>query len=169
MDADLVNSFVGSAQTVLQSEIGAPIQMGQLTVQKEAYTSQQITALIGVTGNLRGVMMFGLSEDTAKRLVSQMMGGQQIEKWDELAESGIAEMGNVIAGTAATTLADRGYMCTISPPAVITGAGTIISTLQIQRLVIPLITPFGLIEMQLALKTDAALPQAVVARVPVYR
>ncbi|MDO8690648.1 MAG: chemotaxis protein CheX [Dehalococcoidia bacterium] len=168
MDADLVNSFVGSAQTVLQSEIGAPIQMGQLSVQKEAYTSQQITALIGVTGNLRGVMMFGLSEETAKRLVSQMMG-QEIDKWDELAESGIAEMGNVIAGTAATTLASRGYVCTISPPTVITGAGTTISTLNIPRLVIPLVTPFGLVEVQLALKTDAALPQAVVARVPVYR
>ncbi len=165
MDAELVNVFVGSAQNVLQTEIGAPVKMGQVFIGKDPYTTQQITALIGVTGNLRGVMMFGLSEETAMQVVSRMMG-QEMDKWDELAESAIAEIGNVIAGSSATTLESRGHICTISPPTVIRGAGTTISTLSIPRLVIPLVTPYGMVEIQLALKAGGAQPTATVARAP---
>jgi chemotaxis protein CheX len=153
VDADLVNKFVGSAQGVLEAEVGEPITMGKLSVQTAPYTSQQITALVGVTGTIQGVMLFGLSEKTAMYLVSRMMG-QEVEALDELAQSGIAEMGNVIAGAAMTSIAADGHICTISPPTLIMGSGATISTINIARLVIPLETACGLIEMQLALKQN---------------
>lgn len=162
MDAELVNGFINSAHDVLQAEVGAPVKIGQVSVQKDGYTCQQVTAVIGVAGNIQGVMMFGLSEETAKQVVSRMMG-QEIGSLDELAQSGIAEMGNVIAGAAATNLSATGHYCTISPPALIFGNGMTISTLSIPRLVIPLLTPCGLVEMQLALKVDVVPRQAALA------
>lgn len=157
MDADLVNRFVGSAQSVLQAESGEPITVGKVSVQTQSYTSQEVTTLVGVTGSIQGVMMFGLSTDTAKRLVSRMMG-QDVEELDELAQSGIAELGNVIAGSAATNLASKGHSCNIAPPTIILGSGVTISTVSIPRLVIPLNTACGLVEMQLALKQNGAHP-----------
>ncbi|MDA8189382.1 MAG: chemotaxis protein CheX [Dehalococcoidales bacterium] len=153
MDADLVNRFIESAQGVLQTEIGGPVNMGKVSAQNTPYTTQRITTLIGVTGSIEGVMMFGLSEETAKLLVSRMIG-QEIDNFDDLAQSGIAEMGNVIAGTAMTSLSAKGLTCNISPPTVIVGSGVTISTLNVARLVIPLITSCGLVEMQLALKAN---------------
>ncbi|MCL5960868.1 MAG: chemotaxis protein CheX [Chloroflexi bacterium] len=153
MDADLVNKFIGSAQSVLSTEVGEPITVGRVSVQTEPYTSQEVTTLVGMTGTIQGVMMFGLSKDTAKQLVSRMIG-QEIEQLDELAQSGIAELGNVIAGSAATSLASKGHNCNIAPPTVILGSGATISTISIPRLVIPLITACGLVEMQLAMRLN---------------
>ncbi len=157
MDADVVYGFISSAQSVLQAEVGSPVSVGQAGVQTERSTSQQVTALIGVTGSVKGVMMFGLSEQTAKQAVSRMIG-QETTSMDELTQSGIAEMGNVIAGTAATALSEKGHYCTISPPILVFGSGVTISTVSIPRLVVPLETPCGLIEMQLAIKANGAGP-----------
>ena len=101
------------------------------------------------------------------QVVSRMMG-QEVVRWDELAESAIAEIGNVIAGSSATTLEARGQVCTISPPTVIRGAGTTISTLSIPRLVIPLVTPCGTVEVQLALKAGGTQPAVTVAKAPAF-
>ncbi len=156
MEATLVNRFIQSAQSVLQAEIGGPIKMGQVSVQSSHYTSQAVTVLVGIAGSIRGVMLLGLSEETAKALVSSLMGSR-VEELDELTQSGIAEMGNVIAGAAVTSLSDDGHACKISPPTLIIGAGTTISTLNIRRLVVPLETPCGVMEMQLAMTLSGAI------------
>jgi chemotaxis protein CheX len=150
MDVEVVKRFRDSAQTVLQSEVGGPIEFGQLSVQALPYTSQQVTTLIGLTGNVEGVLLLGLSDETARMVVSHMMG-EQIEELNDLAQSCITEMGNVIAGTAATGLSGQNA-CTISPPTLLLGSGSRVSTPGIQRLVIPIITPCGVLEMQLALQ-----------------
>ncbi len=155
MEAGLINKFIQSAQAVLQSEIGSPAKMGRITVQSVPYTSQHVTVVVGIAGSLRGVMLLGLSEETAKNLVSAMMG-QDVEELDELAQSGVAELGNVITGAAVTSLYSDGHICKIATPTLILGSGTTISTLNVRRLVIPLTTSCGVIEMQLALTADQA-------------
>ncbi len=127
MEAGLVNRFIQSAQEVLQAEVGGPAKMGRISVQSVPYTSQHITVLVGIAGTLRGVMLLGLSEDTAKRLVSNMMG-EEVQELDEMAQSGVAEMGNVIAGSAITGLYDDGHVCKIATPTLIIGSGTTILT-----------------------------------------
>ena len=150
MDADLAGRLVDCAQSVLQAETNEPVTIGRVSALGSPYTSQHITALIGVAGSLEGVMIFGFSQETARALVSHMVG-QDIDDSDELIYSGVAELGNVIAGTALTDISSRGYFCTISPPTLIIGSGTIISTIKIPRLVFPLTTAQGVVEMQLAL------------------
>ena len=151
MDAEVVNKFVISAQGVLETEIGGPVKTGRLSVQTVPYTSQQITTLIGIAGSIQGVMLIGLSEETAKSLVSRMIG-HRIAEFNELAQSGIAEMGNVIAGAALTDLSAQGYSCTLSPPNLIICSDTTICTVDIKRLVLPMITSYGPVEIQLALR-----------------
>lgn len=155
MDAGLVNRFIQSAQNVLQAETGEPVKIGQVSAQRVPYRSHDVTVLVGVAGSTRGVVLLGLSQDTAKALVSRLMG-QDVEELDELAQSGVAEMGNVIAGAAVTSLCEDGHSCRVTPPILIMGSGTTISTLTIGRLVVPLSTSFGVIEMQLALTTDGS-------------
>ena len=71
---------------------------------------------------------------------------------DALAQSGIAEIGNVITGRAAVLLSEAGFPSDLAPPMLLIGRGTMISTLDVQRLVIPMETEFGNIEIQAALK-----------------
>ncbi len=153
MNSKVIERFVNSGRKVLGTELGAQVGVGALSAQKDNYTTQDVTTLVGVTGDLRGMVIFGLSKATALALVSQMMG-QEFTELDAVAESGIAELGNVVVGTSVTSLAELGYKCGITPPAVILGSDTVISTPNMHRLVFPLMSPVGVIEMQLALREN---------------
>ncbi|MHB1159401.1 MAG: chemotaxis protein CheX [Chloroflexota bacterium] len=155
MNSKVIEKFVNSGRKVLSTELGAQVGVGQLSAQKDNYLTQDVTTLIGVTGDLRGMVIFGISRDTALALVSSMMG-QKFTELDAVAESGIAELGNVVVGSSVTSLAELGYKCGITPPAVILGSATVISTPNMHRLVFPFTTPVGVIEMQLALRENGS-------------
>lgn len=153
MNSKVIERFVNSARQVLGVELGGPVGVGPLSAQKDNYVTQDVTALIGVTGHLRGMVMFGLSKKTALTMVTQMMG-QEFHELDAVAESGIAELGNVVVGSSVTSLAELDYRCGITTPAVVLGRDAIISTPNLHRLVFPLMTPAGVVEMQLALREN---------------
>lgn len=153
MNEKVIKKFVNSAIQVLSTELGVGTGVGQPSAQTDYYVTQGVTALIGVTGRLRGMVIFGLKEETALKLVSHMMGSEFL-KLDEVAQSGVAEMANVIVGSFVTSLAELGLSCGITPPAVVIGKDTVISTPNIKRLVIPLQVPVGTIEIQLALREN---------------
>ncbi|MEZ4637729.1 MAG: chemotaxis protein CheX [Caldilineaceae bacterium] len=134
-------------------EVGLQVRRGDLTLQNSAYTTSSITTLLSMVGAVRGVVLYGMDQPMALKLVSTMLGQEQ-EEFDDLAQSGIAEMGNVITGLAATYLTEAGYTCNISVPTVISGSGTMISTLDFRRLVVPLHTDFGDMSIHLALRED---------------
>ena len=92
-----------------------------------------------------------MSERTAKAMASAMMG-EPVPVFDELAESAIAEMGNIITGQATIRFEECGYECKLSPPTLVSGVGVVISTLDIQRLIIPLEMPVGYLEICVALR-----------------
>ena len=151
MKVEFVNPFIEAAFRVLETEVQAKIQRGALTLQSKIYTSQDVTTLVAVTGKIRGLVLYSMSEKTALALVEVMLG-QHFPMFDDLAQSGIAELGNVVTGAASTILAEAGYASNIAPPAMIIGRGTMISTLEIQRLVVPLETQYGTIEVHVALR-----------------
>jgi chemotaxis protein CheX len=80
------------------------------------------------------------------------MMGQQFDEFDALAQSGIGELGNVITGRAGVLLSDAGYPSNITPPALVVGKGTMVTTLDLNRLVFPLETAVGSLEVQVVLK-----------------
>src|SRR6185437_5145099 len=151
MRAEFINPFLQAATEVLESELGSTPQRGSVGLQRSAYTSDDVTAVVAVTGEVAGMVMIAMTEATARAMVSRMMG-QEFPEFDALAQSGIAEIGNVITGRAAVLLAEAGFPSNLAPPMLIIGRGTMLSTLDVQRLVIPLTTEFGSIEIQVALR-----------------
>jgi chemotaxis protein CheX len=149
--AEFVNPFVTSAFQVLQTETKSEVAKGGVTLQDSPLVSDEVTVLIGVVGRAQGLVLYGMSEKTAKGLVA-CMTGDQVAVFDSLAESAVAELGNVITGLASGELERAGYPCKIAPPSVVVGKGTSISTLSIKRLVIPLQTKFGEITVHVALR-----------------
>ncbi|HLI25714.1 MAG TPA: chemotaxis protein CheX [Chloroflexota bacterium] len=149
--AEHLEPFLQAAREVLELELGTSVQRGKLQLWQGSQTTQDITVIIGITGELTGLAIYGLSEATALAAISRMMG-TAIEELDDLALSGIAELGNCIAGRATTLLGDRGIVANIAPPVLLQGAGSRISTAGIMCLVVPLATDVGTIEAQLAIK-----------------
>jgi len=149
---ELINVFIKAATDVLQSEVGEEASAGSVRVLSSAQTSEEVTVMIGVSGDVRGMVLLGMSERTAKAIVSRMMD-EPCPLFDELAQSGIAEMGNVITGIATQGLEAHGFSVTISPPALISGGpGIMISTINFRRFVVPLKCSVGDLTLHAAIE-----------------
>ena len=155
MNVNFLNPFVEAAFEVLAAELGAKAERGDLSLDNSDCTADDVTVLISLVGQAQGVVLFGMSEDTAKAFVSRILG-QSFDALDDLAQSGIAELGNVITGQAGQRLAEAGYESELSPPTVILGQGTTVSTLDVQRVLVPVQTELGDLQIHLALQERAA-------------
>ncbi len=153
LNVRFINPFIKAASYVLETEVGADIERGNVALEKSGATSREVTVALGVTGDVRGAVFYGLSQDTARGFVSQMLG-EPVPLFDHLAESAMGELGNVITGLASSNLEQEGFVCRISPPTLVTGKGVYISTLDFHRLVVPLHTQYGDLEINVALKSD---------------
>jgi chemotaxis protein CheX len=151
MRADVAKPFMLAAKGVLEQELGGEVGRGQITVERGDFEAGEITAVVGVTGALSGAVMYRMSEQTALAIVGQMMN-QEFRELDALARSGIGELGNVITGRAGVLLEKAGISADIAPPMLIVGRGGILSSLDIARLVVPMQTRVGAIDLQIALK-----------------
>jgi chemotaxis protein CheX len=155
MNVKFLNPFVDAAVEVLKAEAKANISKGTITLQKSALTSDEVTVLINLVGQVQGVVLFGMSEKLGMNIVSLMMS-QEFTEFDNLAQSGVAELGNVISGRATVMLSEAGYKSTISPPTMIKGKGVQISTLDFPRIVVPLTCELGEMVIHLALRESQA-------------
>jgi chemotaxis protein CheX len=159
MNVKFLNPFVEAATETLQVEAQLQAARGSLSLQKSALTANEITVLIHLIGQVQGLVLYGMEMRTACAIVSKIMG-EPFKEFDNLAQSGVAELGNVITGKATVNLSKAGFQSNISPPALITGRGVQISTLDFARLVVPLQTELGEIVVHLALRESPPGMQA---------
>lgn len=154
MKVEIVNPFIQAATEVLESELGGESQRGELRLHKSAVTTDEVTAIVGVTGTVMGLVLYSMNETTALAILSRTMN-QDFGEFDALAQSGIGELGNVITGRAGVLLSQAGYPSNMTPPAVVVGTGTMVTTLDLNRLVLPLETAVGSLEVQIVLRPAA--------------
>lgn len=114
------------------------------------FTSQQVTIVHGVVGMVEGSVLYGMSLVTAEKIASTMIGSP-LMSFDDLANSAISELGDMVTGNAATYLSNAGYQCNITPPSVMRGANLRISTIT-PALVVPVNTVAGRLEINIALQ-----------------
>jgi chemotaxis protein CheX len=78
------------------------------------------TAMIGLTGGLRGVLMFSCDEKTATRIESQMLR-VPVESAGERTADAVGEICNMIAGNFKHKVSGLSDNCSLCPPCVVTG------------------------------------------------
>ena len=116
MDAKLVNPFIDAIVSVMPM-LGLPVpQRADMGVKSKMATSLGVTVLVGFTKQIRGNIAYNMTEDTAKYIASSMMMGMPVETFDDMAQSAISEMSNMLTANAATSLAGMGYDVDISTP-----------------------------------------------------
>jgi chemotaxis protein CheX len=78
------------------------------------------TSMVGLTGELRGVLMLSCDEVSAVRIASKMLGVSLKEPDDQTADA-IGEVCNMIAGNFKHKVNGLTANCALSPPSVVTG------------------------------------------------
>jgi chemotaxis protein CheX len=80
-----------------------------------------VVCIVGILGDLSGNVFFSMSEEGAKGIASAMMGGMEVSEFDELAQSAISELSNMLAANACIGLAEQGLHTDISTPTLMQG------------------------------------------------
>ncbi|SRR5581483_4339982 len=151
---ELVQPYLQAAKDVIARETGSDVGVGKVSLKKPPASTDEVSILIGVTGQIQGVVMLMMELRTALNIVGRITG-ETYRELDDLAQSAVAEMANVISGRGGIALGAAGRETTISPPAVLVGsAGGAVSTLDIPIYAIPLETSCGTIDLQVALKEN---------------
>jgi len=150
MNVAHVNPFLTASLSVLGSVLGAEPKKQSLTAEASSSTTHQVNVAFGVTGNLQGIVIFGMRESTACQIASQM-AGMKLTLYDSFVCSAIAELGNMITGNAMTVLSEAGMVCDITPPTIVRGTKVNTSTLDIPAISLHLDTGYGELVVRISL------------------
>ncbi len=148
---ELIAPFVEAAARVIQQDCGERVTRGQLHRVRSPQTSNEVSVLIAITGGVAGLVIYSMSEQTAKEFASRMIG-EPVREFDAMPQSAIAELANMITGQAGIALERNGFPSDMSPPVLLLGKGSSIATLNLTRLVIPLVVSFGEFNIDIAIK-----------------
>ncbi len=99
MKAEYLNPFLMASNSVLEMVLGSRPVQGTLAAQPTTGSSHECSVVCGVTGQVQGQVIYGMSYETADNIASAMLG-QKIEEFDALASSALGELGNMISGNA---------------------------------------------------------------------
>ena len=152
MRAEFVNPFVQAATEILENELGTEVDRGDARLQKSAYTTTEVTALIAVSGQVEGLILFTMDLDVARKVVGTMLGREQEDDLSSEAEDRLCELQSLIADRASVLLSQAGYPVAMQPPVIVRGDGVMLTTLDLNRLVVPLTMSLGEIEIQVILR-----------------
>ena len=121
MDAKLVNPFI-DAFTAVMPQIGFPEpKRAKVTVKQKNAVSLGVSVIVGFTKQIRGNVVYNMTEDTAKFIASTMMMGMPVENFDEMAQSAISELSNMLTAHTATNITGLGLDVDISTPSLTVG------------------------------------------------
>ncbi|MDA0768620.1 MAG: chemotaxis protein CheX [Chloroflexi bacterium] len=129
MKEEYVNAFLAPAKMVWEKELQTPLEFVGAQAVTHQYTTEDLTAILGVSGQLQGNVLYGFAGGTGLAVASAMIG-ETVTELDDMSMSALGELANMITGNAATQLSSKGYECDISPPLIIEPSGSRISTLQ---------------------------------------
>ena len=121
MDAKLVNPFIDAFTTVMPQMGFQEPKRTKMSVKDKVAESLGVSVIVGFTKQIRGNGIYNMSEDTAKYIASTMMMGMPVESFDEMAQSAISEMSNMLTANAATNLTAMGLEVDISTPSLSVG------------------------------------------------
>ena len=154
MRVEYINPFSEAAYSilieVLQAEKDA-VKRGNLYLKSTCMPVMGVAAIVGLAGDVEGRVIFDMTMTTALNIASAM-NDEEVKEFDELARATIAELANLITARAITKLHDLGFKFDLTPPAILSGENMQISNKDMEALIVPLDTPQGEVEINVALR-----------------
>jgi chemotaxis protein CheX len=155
---ELIQPFINAADAVLSEGLQAPMAIGNLSMEDEDYRRKGVAAMIWLTGDIEGRIIFDLDPQTAVRVASQF-AGSAVPETDSLVRETVCELANQVTGNAVTTLNDQGFHFRVHPPVLHTSDQAPKSTEDIEAMVLCFETASGPIFMNVALRYNRKLEE----------
>jgi chemotaxis protein CheX len=125
MNTEYTEAFYNSFQNVMPQLGLEDIRLNDIMdIGKQIHTPE-VVCIIGIIGDLRGNVIYAMSTEAARKIAGAMMGGMELDEFDEIAQSAISELGNMLAATACTELSYVKVKVDVSTPTLMTGTFTV--------------------------------------------
>jgi chemotaxis protein CheX len=121
MDVKHVNPFIESFANVMPQLGFTETKKGGLSVKGKELLSTGVIIIVGIVGAIKGNVVYTLSMEDAKKIASTMMMGMPVPELDEIAESALSELTNMLTANAATCFSGLGIIIDISTPTLLYG------------------------------------------------
>lgn len=149
MKVEFLNPFVLATCDVFKTMLGCTLTRGPLSVRNEHTPAYEVSGLIGLSGDYRGMVVVSVGRDTAYSVAEAMLGARPNQVNADVMDA-IGEVTNMIAGAAKSQLAE--FRLTIGLPTVICGRGhSIAFPSEAQPFVIPFDCDMGPVSVQVGL------------------
>ncbi|MCX8059505.1 MAG: chemotaxis protein CheX [Spirochaetes bacterium] len=153
MNIEYINPFVEASYEILSEVLQVEIKRGELYLKENVSSIKGVGVIVGLIGEAEGRLILDMNEKTACEIAS-IMNGEKYTKVDEIVKDTISEVSNMITALSITKLHDKGFNFDLTPPSIISGKEVEVRDKDLETLVVPLILPFGTVEINIAIKEE---------------
>ena len=124
MDVNYINPILSSFANIMPQLGLADVEKKGMSLKGRFIESPGVMIIVGIIGDIKGNVIYGISLNDAKKIASTMMMGMPVENFDELAQSAISELTNMLTANVATNFSNDNIIINISTPTLIHGQFT---------------------------------------------
>lgn len=121
MDVKYVNPFIDSFINVMPQLGFGDIKKGSVSVRGKDLIGSGVIIIVGIVGQIKGNVVYNIGLEDAKKIASTMMMGMPVTTLDEMSQSALSELSNMLTASAATSFSDLGITIDISTPTLLHG------------------------------------------------
>ncbi|MBF0407706.1 MAG: chemotaxis protein CheX [Candidatus Riflebacteria bacterium] len=122
LDANVLNQFILASISVFEQIANIKLSKDKLQYYHQGFKWKvQVATILGLTGAIKGQIILSIDEEIAKKVASAILMGEPVNEFNEIAESGVCEIANMIGGDSAQRLNKLGLTVDVSVPSIIRG------------------------------------------------
>ena len=152
MNTTYINPFLEALLKVLEQFGITGVEIGTMDKKERTQVTLDVTAIVGLVGDIKGNVAYSFSQETARKLLTAMAPGMAVEEFDMMALSALGELSNMTTGKASVLLSDIGVHIDISPPSIVVGEEIYFIISPVQSVVVNINTPAGRIEVNIEIE-----------------
>ena len=153
MDKNFVLPFIKSTRNVFETMFHLSVNFAAPEVRDAAVPSHDVSAIIGMSGDVDGTVVLSFPADTARRVVTVFTGSDAPLSNEDLSDA-IGEVVNMIAGGAKAQF--NGKSISISCPSVVVGGHKVYGAKDSVTVAIPCTCDCGEFSVEVAMRGAAA-------------
>jgi len=151
MRFDFVKTFLESTTHTLREVVDPSAEIGAIRMRPAPLAFGEVIAVINLTGDAQGKVIFDLDLPTAVEVAGQMME-EDSAGLSPIVRSAIAELASMATGKAISEINDAGVALKMAPPTVLSGSSHRSYEDYLETLVAPIMTSFGEIRVNVTIQ-----------------
>ena len=158
MDQSYILPFIKSVQNVFETMLQLPVQIGQAELKQPGDDGHDVSAIIGMSGDVEGSVVLSFPTATAERVVAIFTGTELKADHEDFADA-VGELVNMVTGGAKAQFG--GKEVTISCPSVVVGQShQVYGRKDVVAICIPCESDCGEFNVEVSIRQGAPAPTA---------